>query len=45
MTPNSARILQLLRSYTDKKGNPEEQKELMTWLAEQEDDGSFQKHI
>jgi transmembrane sensor len=45
MAFNAERILFLLKVHTDRKATPEEERELMDWLAEYEDDGSFQAHI
>jgi len=45
MAFNPERILLLLKTYTDRKATPEEERELMDWLADHEDDGSFQAHI
>lgn len=35
----------MLREYSDRKATPEEERELMDWLAEYEDDGSFHIYI
>jgi ferric-dicitrate binding protein FerR (iron transport regulator) len=45
MVFNQERILFLLKNYTDRKATPEEQRELMDWLANYDDNGSFRAHI